>query len=334
MSEKIGINGFGRIGKLVFRLLAERDEMQVTHINDKMDTQLMAHLLKYDSIHGRFQAQIDFDKNHIIVNDRPILVTNYPHPEEIPWAETGVSYVLDSCGRFKTHDTLKGHLRDTVKKVVLSCPPDDSSIERTIVMGVNQHTIKETDVIISNASCTTNCIAVMLKVINDEFGMKRGFMNTVHPTTNNQNLQDGFHTDYRRARSAMGNIIPTSSSAVRAVHLVIPEMKNIFDGFATRVPVADCSFVELTAELHNNVTTHDIKEAFLRHANGPLHDYLEYCTDPIVSSDITNNPHSAVFDALATKVIGQNFIQILGWYDNEYGYSSRIIDLLKYIQHS
>ncbi|MDD4395891.1 MAG: type I glyceraldehyde-3-phosphate dehydrogenase [Bacteroidales bacterium] len=333
MSVKIGINGLGRIGKLVFRLLSNDADMEVTHINDKMDTQLMAHLLKYDSIHGKFLAEIEYDENHIIVNGKRILVTNYQHPEDIPWAETGVTYILDSCGRFKTRETLQGHLRDSVQKVILSCPPDDASIERTIVMGVNHHTIKETDTIISNASCTTNCIAVMLKVINDEFGMKRGFMNTVHPTTNNQNLQDGFHSDYRRARSAMGNIIPTSSSAVRAVHLVIPEMKNIFDGFATRVPVADCSFVELVAEMHNTVTAHDIRETFLRHANGQLHDYLEYCNDPIVSSDITNNPHSAIFDALATKVIGGNFIQVLGWYDNEYGYSSRIIDLLKYVQH-
>lgn len=333
MSVKIGINGLGRIGKLVFRLLSDNEDMEVTHINDKMDTQLMAHLLKYDSIHGRFQASIEYDENHIIVNGKSILVTNYPHPEQIPWVETGVGYVLDSSGHFKTRETLKGHLHDTVQKVILSSPPDDHSIERTIVMGVNHHEIKETDTIISNASCTTNCIAIMLKVVNDEFGFKRGFMNTVHPTTNNQNLQDGFHSDYRRARSAMGNIIPTSSSAVRAVHLVIPEMKNIFDGFATRVPIADCSFVELTAELHHHVTAQDIRDAFKHQANGPLSKYLEYCNDPIVSSDITNNPHSAIFDALATKVIDGNFIQILGWYDNEYGYSSRIIDLLKYVQH-
>lgn len=330
MTTKIGINGFGRIGKMVFRLAEGDQDIEITHINDKMDTRLMAHLLKYDSIHGRFNADIDFDQEHLIVNGRKILVTNEMHPGDIPWGKTGVEVVIDSSGRFKTSALLMPHLRDSVKRVILSCPPDDASIERTIVMGVNHRTIRETDRIISNASCTTNCIAVAIKVVNDEFGMVRGFMNTVHPTTNNQNLQDGFHSDYRRARSAMANIIPTTSSAVRTTRLVIPEMADIFDGFATRVPVADCSFVELTAELHRQVTTRDIKDAFLRHANGDLKPYLEYTEDPIVSSDVTNNPHSAIFDAMATKVIGGNFIQLLVWYDNEYGYSSRIIDLIKY----
>ncbi len=330
MTTKIGINGFGRIGKMVFRLAEGDQDIEITHINDKMDTRLMAHLLKYDSIHGRFNAEVDFDQEHLIVNGRKILVTNEMQPGDIPWGKTGVEVVIDSSGRFKTAALLTPHLRDSVKRVILSCPPGDSSIERTIVMGVNHSTIQETDRIISNASCTTNCIAVAIKVVNDEFGMVRGFMNTVHPTTNNQNLQDGFHSDYRRARSAMANIIPTTSSAVRTTQLVIPEMANIFDGFATRVPVADCSFVELTAELHRQVTTRDIKDAFQRHANGDLKPYLEYTEDPIVSSDVTNNPHSAIFDAMATKVIGGNFIQLLVWYDNEYGYSSRIIDLIKY----
>lgn len=333
MPVKIGINGFGRIGKMVFRLMEGRSDMVVTHINDKMDTHLMAHLLRYDSIHGRFHADISCDDSHLFVNGRTILVTNYPSPEEIPWSQTGVTHVIDSCGRFKTRPALQGHIRDGVRRVILSCPPDDSSIERTIVMGVNDHTLTASDDIISNASCTTNCIAVMLKVMNDEFGITRGFMNTVHPTTNNQNLQDGYHADYRRARSAIANIIPTTSSAVRAVHLVLPEMKNIFDGFATRVPVADCSFVELTAELRQPTTAHDIREAFRRHATGPLNGILEFSNDPLVSSDITDNPHSAIFDALATKVIGGNFVQILGWYDNECGYSSRIIDLIKYLQN-
>ncbi len=333
MPVRIGINGFGRIGKMVFRLMEGRDDMVVTHINDKMDTRLMAHLLRYDSIHGRFAADISCDETHLYVNGRTILVTNCTSPEEIPWGDSGVNIVIDSCGRFKTRERLRGHLRDSVRKVILSCPPDDASIERTVVMGVNDHTLTATDDIVSNASCTTNCIAVMLKVVNDEFGIKRGFMNTVHPTTNNQNLQDGYHADYRRARSAIANIIPTTSSAVRAVHLVLPEMRNIFDGFATRVPVADCSFVELTAELNSPTTAHDIREAFRRYADGPLNGILEYSEDPLVSSDITDNPHSAIFDALATKVIGGNFIQILGWYDNECGYSSRIIDLIKHIQN-
>ncbi len=327
---KIGINGFGRIGKMVFRLAENDPFIEITHINDKMDTRLMAHLLKYDSIHGRFNANIDFDDNHLIVNNRKILVTNQMQPGDIPWEQTGVEYVIDSSGRFKTAPLLTPHIRGSVKRVILSCPPDDASIERTVVLGVNERTITDSDRIISNASCTTNCIAVAIKVINDEFGMKRGFMNTVHPTTNNQNLQDGFHSDYRRARSAMANIIPTTSSAVRATQLVIPEMARIFDGFATRVPVADCSFVELTAELHQDVTPREIRDAFRHHAETDLKKYLEYTEDPIVSSDVTNNPHSAIFDAISTKVIGGNLIQLLVWYDNEYGYSSRIIDLIKY----
>lgn len=330
MAIKLGINGFGRIGKMVFRLAEEDSNIEVTHINDKMDTRMMSYLLKYDSVHGRFNADIDFDEEHLIVNGRKILVTNNMQPSDIAWETTGVEVVLDSSGHFKTASKLQPHLRDSVKRVILSCPPDDESIERTVVMGVNHGTIRPEDRIISNASCTTNCIAVALKVVNDEFGVVRGFMNTVHPTTNNQNLQDGYHSDYRRARSAMDNIIPTTSSAVRATKLVIPEMANIFDGFATRVPINDCSFVELTAELHEQVTTRMIKDAFLRHANGDLKPYLEYTEDPIVSSDVTNNSHSAIFDALATKVIGGNFIQLLVWYDNECGYSSRIIDLIKY----
>ena len=333
MSTNIGINGFGRIGKMVFRLMENVSGITITHINDKMDTRLMAHLLKYDSIHGQFLADIDYDENHLIINGRNILVTNECEPENIPWDISDVKYVIDSCGHFKTRAQLQGHFRHGVKRIILSCSPEDNTIKRTVVMGVNQHEITDNDDIISNASCTTNCIAIILKVLNDTYGITRGFMNTVHPTTNNQNLQDGFHSDYRRARAAMANIIPTTSSAIRSVHLIMPEMKNIFDGFATRVPVADCSFVELTAELHETVTAHDLRKTFHTAAQGPLLPYLEYTEDPIVSSDVTNNTHSAIFDALATKVIGGNFIQILAWYDNECGYSSRIIDLLKYIQH-
>lgn len=331
MAIKIGINGFGRIGKMVFRLAENDPHVQVTHINDKMDIRLMAHLLKYDSIHGRFNANISIkDDNHLMVNKKEIFVTNEMSPVDIPWSKTSVDVVVDSSGHFKTADKLQAHLQQGVQRVILSCPPDDNSIQRTVVMGVNHKLITSDDRIISNASCTTNCIAVALKVLNDEFGIVRGFMNTVHPTTNNQNLQDGVHSDYRRARSAMNNIIPTTSSAVKTTKLVIPEMTNIFDGFATRVPINDCSFVELAAELHQQVTTRNIKDAFMRHAEGDLKPYLEYTEDPIVSSDITDNPHSAIFDALSTKVIGGNFIQLLVWYDNEYGYSSRIIDLIKY----
>ncbi len=332
MAIRIGINGFGRIGKYVFRLAVETPGIEVVHLNDsKMDTRLMAHLLKYDSVHHRFGADIGFDENHLYVNGSKIAVTNSASPSEIPWQQSGVDVAVDSCGKFKERKTLQGHLDNGVKKVILSCPPADGSIDRTIVMGANHTEIAPTDRIISNASCTTNCVGIMLKVLRDEFGIKRAFMNTVHPTTNNQNIQDGFHSDYRRARSAINNIIPTTTSAIKTIHIIYPDMKDIFDGFATRVPVADCSFVELTAQLNKNVTVGEINDAFRKHSTGALRDYLEYCNEPIVSTDVNNNTHSAVYDELATKVIGGDLVQVLAWYDNESGYSARIIDLAKYI---
>lgn len=331
MSVKVGINGFGRIGKLVFRLAHETEDVEIVHINDKMDTHIMAHLLKYDSLHGKFMADVRHDKNHIIVNGRAITVTSIANPTEIPWHQNNVDIVVDSSGKYKTKQLLQGHLNNGVKKVILSCPSGDNSIERTIVMGVNHKQILPNDNIISNASCTTNCVAVMLKVLIEEFGIKRAFMNTVHPSTNNQNIQDGFHSDFRRARSATKNIIPTTTSAVKTTQLIFPEMKDKFDGFATRVPVVDCSFVELTAQLSKNVTVKDVNDAFKKHSQSELKNYLEYCVDPIVSSDVSNNPNSAIFDALATKVLVGDMIQILAWYDNESGYSSRIIDLIRYI---
>lgn len=332
MSIKLGINGLGRIGKLVLRLTLAQNNIEVVHINDMMNTELMAHLLKYDSIHGKLNASVTFDDNHIIINDKPIRVTNATQPTEIPWEETGTEFVVDSSGRFKTYSTLEGHLKHGVKKAVLSCPPDDYSIERVVVMGVNQNTILPSDRIISNASCTTNCVAIMLKVLLNEFGIENAFMNTIHPTTNNQNLQDGYHSDYRRARSAINNIIPTTSSAVRSVHRIFPELKEKFKGFATRIPILDCSYVEVCAMLQKEVTRNDIISAFQKYSSDPqMCNFLEFTQDPIVSSDITDNPHSAIFDALATQILGNRFIQILGWYDNEYGYSSRTIDLINYI---
>lgn len=329
MAVKIGINGFGRIGKLVFRYSEQEPELEVTHINDKMGIELMSHLLKYDSIHGKLDAKVVIEGNCLLVNDRKILITNEENPSEIPWDESGVKIVVDSSGKFKTSQKLEGHMRKGVRKVILSSPAEKNMIERTIVLGVNEGDLKAEDKFISNASCTTNCIAVVLKVLLDKFGIEKAFMNTVHPFTNNQNLQDGFHKDFRRARSAYNNIIPTTTSAIDTTGLVLPEMLGKFDGFATRVPVADCSFVELTAVLKNEVTVNEINNIFKEYSNTQMKEYLEYCDEPIVSSDITNNRHSAIFDSLATKVLGGNLLQILVWYDNESGYSSRIIDLIK-----
>lgn len=331
MSVRVGINGFGRIGKLVFRLAFETPDIEIVHINDKMSTDIMAHLLKYDSLHARFMADISHDDQHLIVNGKKITVSSFSKASEIPWQQSNVDIVVDSSGKFKTKHLLQEHLNNGVKKVILSCPSGDNSIERTIVMGINQDDILPTDTIISNASCTTNCVAMMVKVLKEEFGIERAFMNTVHPSTSNQNIQDGYHEDFRRARSAIKNIIPTTTSAVKTTQLIFPEMKDKFDGFATRVPVVDCSFVELTAQLGKNVSVQDVNKAFEKHANSALKNYLEYCIDPIVSSDVSNNPHSAIFDSLATKVLVGDMIQILAWYDNESGYSARIVDLIRYI---
>lgn len=331
MSLRIGINGYGRIGKTVHRMLVGVDGIRVAHINDQMDIGLIAHLLKYDSNFGEFNADIKFDENYLIVNGEKVLVTNFINPNEIPWHKSEVKIVMDSSGKFKTKPALEAHLKPGVNKIILSCPPNDNSIARIVVQGVNHKTIKLDDKIISNASCTTNCVAVIIKVLNEAFGLKRAFINTVHPSTNNQNIQDGYHSDYRRSRSVLNNIVPTSTSAIKSIKLIFPELADCFDGFATRVPVAYCSFVELTAQINKKVTTDELNSVFKKYAENELKNYLEYCSDPIVSSDVKANTHSAVFDALSTKVIGGDFIQILAWYDNESGYSARIIDLIKYI---
>ncbi|OGU59079.1 MAG: type I glyceraldehyde-3-phosphate dehydrogenase [Ignavibacteria bacterium GWF2_33_9] len=331
MSVKIGINGFGRIGKLVFRLIESNPELEIVHINDKMEIDLMAHLLKYDTLHGKFDGTIEIKDNYLIVKGSKVLVTKQESPDIIDWHSSGADIVIDSSGKFKTRDILSKHLQNGAKKVILSSPPTAGEDIKTIVMGVNNSIIENYDDIISNASCTTNCISTVLKVLLDNFGIENAFMNTVHPFTNNQNLQDGYHKDFRRARSAYGNIIPTTTSAVKTSVIVLPELKGKFDGFATRVPVADCSYVELTAQLSSKVTVEMINNAFRTASEGHMQKYLEYCEEPIVSSDITNNTHSAIYDALSTKVLGGNFVQILAWYDNESGYSNRIIDLIKYI---
>lgn len=331
MSIRIGINGFGRIGKLVFKLASKTPDIEVAHINDCMDIKMMSHLLKYDSIHGRFASDIGFDTEHLIVNGLKIPVTHFSKPSDIPWSKNSVDIVIEASGKFKTREMLQGHINSGAKKVILSSPSNDRSIDRTVVMGVNHMDITSSDQIISNASCTTNCVAIMIKVMDEVFGIRKALMNTIHPFTNNQNLQDGYHTDPRRARSALNNIIPTTTSAIGAIEIIFPRLSGSFDGFATRVPVADCSFVELYIHLNKVTNAVEINKAFLNYANSTLKKYLEYCSDPIVSSDINNNTHSAIFDALSTKTVGGDLVQILAWYDNETGYSARIIDLIKYI---
>ena len=328
---RIGVNGFGRIGKLVCRKALNDNSFKLVQINDRMSAEMIAHLLKYDSLHGKFEMDISFGEGYICVNDNKIVVSNYMSPSEIPWKNQAVDVVVDSSGKFKTEKTLQGHLDNGAQRVILSCPADDDSITRNVVMGVNHDIISPDDKIISNASCTTNCTAIILKVLLNSFGVKRAFMNTIHPFTNNQNLQDGYHKDLRRARSAFNNIIPTTTSAIKATELILPELKGNFDGFASRVPVADCSFIELSAQLEANVSVKEINNAFLMESNEKFKTYLEYTNEAIVSSDIQRNIHSAVFDAQLTRVIGGDFIQIVAWYDNEAGYSNRAADLIERI---
>lgn len=329
MSLRIGINGFGRIGRMVFRFISETSDIEVVHINDVMRPEMMAHLLRYDSIHGRFNADVAHDNNYLVVNGRETIVTSGPNPGEIPWKD--IDIVVDSSGRFTTREQLQGHIAHGAKRVILSCPPSSEDNMKCVVMGVNHTEAGINDSIISNASCTSNCVALLVKVLKDEFGMKRAFMNTVHPMTNSQNIQDAWHSDPRRARSAAMNLIPTTTSAVKCVRMIFPGLKEYFTGMAVRVPVTDCSLVELTAQLNRNVSIPEINNAFLSHANGDMAGYLQYCTDPIVSSDILNSRYSAVFDSLLTEVVGGDLVRIIAWYDNETGYSARIVDLIKHL---
>ncbi len=330
MKIKIGINGIGRIGKLVFRLAAVCDDLELVHVNDPMDPAMMAHLLVRDSVHGKFPHPVTAGNGFLETEGKRIKVTSAMSPADIPWDDSGVRIIIESSGRFKTRHAMEPHMKGRVEKVILTCPADDE-VDRTVVMGVNHHKLLPGDRFISNASCTTNCVAPMLKVMHESFGIRKAFMNTVHPYTNNQTLLDGAHNDYRRARAAAANLIPTTTSAIRAVAIVLPELRGRFDGFATRVPIPDGSFVELTALTEKPATPALIREVF---ANASLHSLkgiLEYCTDPIVSSDIIGNPHSCIFDSLCTRVIDGDLVQILAWYDNEAGYSNRILDLTRHI---
>ena len=326
---RVGINGFGRIGRLVFRLMQQRDDMQLVAVNDPMLLKTLVHLLKYDTVHGRFGSEVRGDESSdtLFVNGHSMKKYSFFHPEKIPWEDHQVDVVVDSSGLFLTRDMLQGHLRPGVKKVILSCPPKES-LDNMVVLGVNHHSLSAEQKIISNASCTTNCLTPMLKVLDDHFGIDRAFMNTVHPYTNNQNVIDSPHHDLRRARNAADNIIPTTTSAIKAAKEILPSLQDRIDGFATRVPVADGSYVELNAILKRNTTVEEVNSLFEMAAENQMKGIIQYTEDPIVSSDVIGNPHSAVFDALSTRVLGGNFVQTLAWYDNEFGYSSRMIELI------
>jgi glyceraldehyde 3-phosphate dehydrogenase len=326
---KIAINGFGRIGRLTFRALLEKGNVEVVAINDLTDSATLAHLLKYDSVHGKFPGTVAVEGDYLVVNGQRIRIFAEKDPANLPWKEFGIDVVVESTGVFRTREKMSKHLAAGARKVALSVPADNKEdVDLTVVIGVNDNLIKPEDQLISNASCTTNCLAPIAKVLNDKFGIKRGLMNTIHSYTNDQIILDAPHKDLRRARAAAMSIIPTKTGAAKAVGLVIPELKGKLDGFAMRVPTPDGSVVDLTCELNVNVTKEEINAAMKEAAEGPMKGILEYCTDPVVSSDIIGNRHSSIFDSLLTQVMDGNFVKVVSWYDNEMGYSQRLADLV------
>ncbi|HEU5270209.1 MAG TPA: type I glyceraldehyde-3-phosphate dehydrogenase [Jatrophihabitans sp.] len=330
MTVRVGINGFGRIGRNFYRALnAAGADVEVVAVNDLTDNKTLAHLLKYDSILGRFPAEVGYDEQNILVAGKPIRVLVERDPANLPWKDLGVDVVIESTGLFTKAADARKHIDGGAKKVIISAPATDDDI--TLVMGVNHSNYDPASHhIISNASCTTNCLAPLAKVLQDSWGIERGLMTTIHAYTQDQNLQDGPHKDLRRARAAALNIVPTSTGAAKAIGLVLPELKGKLDGYALRVPVPTGSATDLTVTLGAEVTVDEVKAAYRAAAEGELKGYLTYTEDPIVSSDIVTDPASCIFDAGLTKVIG-NQVKVVGWYDNEWGYSNRLVDLVGFV---
>ncbi len=326
MSTKIAINGFGRIGRLTFRNLINSDKVDIVAINDLTATDMLAHLLKYDSAHGRFDGTVEHTENSLIVNGKEITVYAQRDPETLPWGEIGVEVVIESTGFFRDAEGMGKHIKAGAKKVALSAPA--SGDIKTIVLGVNDDQLTDADTMVSNASCTTNCLSPMAKVLDEKFGIESGFMCTIHAYTSDQRIQDAPHSDKRRARAAAVNMIPTSTGAAKAVALVLPQLKGKLDGYAMRVPTITGSATDLTVQLSKEVTAEEINAAMKEAAEGPLKGILMYTEDPIVSSDIVGDKHSCIFDAGVTSAKG-NLVKVLGWYDNEAGYSARLSNLVE-----
>jgi glyceraldehyde 3-phosphate dehydrogenase len=325
VSTRIGINGFGRIGREFLRLVRTSDELEVVAVNDLTDTRTLAHLLTYDSTFGRLDAEVSYDQSSITLDGRPIRATAERDPAKLAWGELEVDIVVESTGRFRSRDQAALQLKAGARKVIISAPGRGE--DATIVMGVNDKVYDPgAHDVISAASCTTNCVVPMVKILHDAFGIERGFMTTVHAYTGDQVLLDYPHKDLRRARSAAVNIIPTTTGAARAAALVIPELRGRLDGIALRVPVDDASLTDLAVVLNHEATAEEINQAFKEAADGPLHHILRYTTDPIVSHDIIGDPHSCVLDASLTQANG-NLAKVFGWYDNEWGYTNRLADL-------
>jgi glyceraldehyde 3-phosphate dehydrogenase len=330
MAIKIGINGFGRIGRLVFRAILERNDtdFDVVAVNDLTDAKTLAHLFKYDSVHGRFPGEVRAEGNDLIINGDRFQVLSEKDPAKLPWGDLGVDVVVESTGRFTARDQAALHLQGGAKKVVISAPA--TKPDATIVLGVNDDQLAAEHEVVSNASCTTNCLAPMVKVLDDAFGVEHGMMTTIHAYTADQNLQDAPHKDLRRARAAALSIIPTTTGAAKAVGEVLPHLNGKLDGFSLRVPVPDGSLTDFTAVLRGTPSVEEINAAFRAAAEGALEGILEYSDEPLVSTDIVHNAHSCIFDSLSTMAMG-NTVKVVGWYDNEWGYANRTVDLVKRI---
>jgi len=324
---RIGINGFGRIGRAVFRIARERGDIEVVGINDLTDDKTLAHLLKYDSVQGRYPGTVEKGDGKLIVDGKSIPSLEVRNPAELPWGDLGADIVIESTGVFRARAQCAQHIEAGAKKVILTVPPKDA-LDAIVVLGVNDADLKPEHQIVSNASCTTNCLAPLAKVLHDAFGIAKGTMNTIHAYTSDQSLVDGPHSDLRRARAAALNIIPTSTGAARAVGQVMPALNGKLDGFSLRVPVPTGSIVDLTAVLEKNVTIDEVNAALKAAAEGPMKGILDYTEDPIVSSDIVGSSYSSIVDAALTMVQEGNLVKVVSWYDNEWGYSNRVVDLI------
>jgi glyceraldehyde 3-phosphate dehydrogenase len=323
---KIAINGFGRIGRSVFKVAMERKNIEVVAINDITDAKTLAHLLKYDSNYGRYAKSVEAKEDSLIVGGKKVAVLAERDPKNLPWAKMGVDLVVESTGIFRLREQVAWHLEAGAKRAILTVPAKDK-VDKMVVLGVNDADLKDEDQIVSNASCTTNCLAPIAKVLHDEYGIEEGLMTTVHAYTSDQRLQDAPHSDLRRSRAAAVSIIPTTTGAAKAVGKVIPELNGKLNGVALRVPVTTGSIVDLTVKLTKDPSVEEINAAMKKAADGPMKGILEYTEDPIVSVDIVGNTHSSIFDAQATMKLGSGFVKVFSWYDNEWGYSNRVVDL-------
>lgn len=331
MSIKVGINGFGRIGRNILRIGLDREGIEFVGINDISDSKTLAHLFKYDSVFGTYKGDVKSENGHILVDGRPIRVFSERNPADIPWRDVGAQIIAEASGIFRSKETASAHLGETVKKVIITAP-GESDIDLTTVLGVNEgeyDSVKHN--IISNASCTTNCFATIVKVLHENFGINKGQMTTVHSYTNDQRILDAPHKDLRRARAAALSIIPTSTGAADAINLIYPELKGKLSAVAMRVPTSDVSVVDFTCEVEIKTSAQEVNDKFREASEGALKGYLRYTEDELVSSDFIGDPHSAIIDAQLTSVVGDSLVKVIAWYDNEYGYSTRVVDLIEFV---